>query len=69
MKALVHVTAQGERWDLIAWRYYRDVSRIGMLIASNPHAPFSSQLASGIQLVIPLIERATLKETLPPWRR
>ena len=69
MKALLHITSQGERWDLIAWRYYRDVSRTADLVAANPHAPYAPQLASGIRLVIPLIERATLKETLPPWRR
>lgn len=69
MAHLIHVTREGERWDLIAWRYYRDVRQVPQLIAANPHAPNSPALPSGLRLRVPLIERASTTAALPPWRR
>ncbi|MCK9264419.1 MAG: tail protein X [Deltaproteobacteria bacterium] len=66
---LQHITTDGERWDMISWRYYRDVAYIGMLIEQNPHAPVSDALPSGIKLRIPVIESSADTEGLPPWKR
>lgn len=67
---ILYVTRDADRWDLIAWRYYRDVTRIGMLIAANPHAPVCDVLPSGLSLSIPLIAAATVNNSgLPPWKR
>ncbi len=70
-RAILHTTADGDRWDLIAWRYYRDVREIGRLIDANPHAPRSGLLPAGIKIAVPLIERpaATVHAGLPPWKR
>ncbi|MBS1186680.1 MAG: hypothetical protein H6R04_698 [Burkholderiaceae bacterium] len=66
-----HITTEGDRWDLLAWRYYRDVAQIQKLIEANPTAPISETLPSGLTLLIPVIEQAETQsiEELPPWKR
>lgn len=66
---LTHLTTEGERWDLLAWRYYHDVSRIPLLIDANPHIAIHEVLASGQTLLIPIIEEEVSTEDLPPWKR
>ncbi|PIQ25423.1 hypothetical protein COW20_15290 [bacterium (Candidatus Blackallbacteria) CG13_big_fil_rev_8_21_14_2_50_49_14] len=65
---LEHITKEGERWDNIAWQYYRDINQIGLLIETNPHAPIAPALPSGLKLYIPLIEQAADIVGLPPWK-
>lgn len=67
---LTHITTEGERWDLIAWHYYHDVTKIPLLVDANPHMPIRETLPSGLTLLIPMIEPdQTAKEELPPWKR
>lgn len=68
---LMHVTQTGERWDLLAWRYYRDVGEVARLMAANPQAPATPVLPSGLRLVVPLIDArvANNSDGVPPWRR
>ena len=67
---LTHLTKDGDRWDLIAWHYYRDISQVPRLLDGNPHVPITETLTGGIRLSIPVIEVAseTLEE-LPPWKQ
>lgn len=72
MKALIHITRDGERWDTIAWRYWRDVAELPRLLAANPHLAARPTLPSGQRVVVPIIERreaAVSPARLPPWRR
>lgn len=68
---LNHLTKDGDRWDLIAWRYYGDVNQVPLLIEANPHVPVVEVLPGGLNLAIPVIEldAATALEELPPWKR
>lgn len=68
---LTHVTQAGERWDTIAWQYYRDVRQVPRLIEANPHAPVSPALPSGLVLAVPLIDAVVAHHPagVPPWRR
>jgi len=70
-QAILHTVLDGERWDLIAWRYYRDVREVARLIEANPHAPRTGLLPAGIKIAVPLIERPAAVSTagLPPWKR
>ena len=70
-QAVVHTVMDGERWDLIAWRYYRDVRQTPRLVEANPHAPRAGLLPAGLKIAVPLITRpATVThEGLPPWKR
>jgi phage tail protein X len=69
MRAIIHTTQDNDRWDLIAWRYYRDVTQTAALVAVNPHAPRAGLLPAGLKIVVPLIERAATSDALPPWKR
>jgi phage tail protein X len=66
-----HITTEGERWDLIAWRYYGDVTKSPLLVEANPQAQIRETLPSGLTLLIPIIEPAQAAgvEGLPPWKR
>jgi phage tail protein X len=68
---LPHVTREGERWDLLAWHYYRDVSKMPDLIDANPHVAVTEVLPSGVTLYVPVLPAPvlTLNHGLPPWRR
>lgn len=69
MAYLMHTTSDGERWDTIAWRYYRDVRHVPVLLAANPHASATPLLPAGLRLRVPLIAQASRTDALPPWRR
>lgn len=75
---LEHRTTAGERWDLIAFRYYADVTRQGEVIAANRHLFLEelrvpSILPAGLVLRIPIREAGGSAEAitsqLPPWKR
>lgn len=69
-RALLHVTVQGDRWDLLAWRYYRDPLAYEQIIDANPDVPIAPVLPGGLQLTIPVLTTVdTLTEDLPPWKR
>mgnify|MGYP000999034156 CR=1 FL=1 len=46
---LRHLTREGDRWDLIAWRYYGNPLEISRLIAANPHLPLAEQFGAGVR--------------------
>ena len=72
MKALIHITREGERWDGIAWAYYRDARQMQRLLEANQHLAAAPTLPSGQKVVVPLVTRdpaATDPARLPPWRR
>lgn len=70
MPNLVHVTADGDRWDLLAWRYYRDPMGYERIMDANPGVARDPVLAAGVRLLIPVIVAPnTLTEDLPPWKR
>lgn len=73
---LLHDTTAGERWDLLAHRYYGDVGKQADLIAANrglflANLAVPSILPAGLVLVIPIIEqrRVAASELLPAWKR
>ena len=67
--AITHITAVGERWDLIAWNYYGDATLYSAIIMANGGTPVSSVLPPGTQLLIPILQVNMVKTTnLPPWK-
>lgn len=71
-----HVTIEGDRWDLLAWRYYGDQYRQTVLLEANRDL-WRDQLAApppilphGIRLKVPVIvEEPGNAAALPPWKR
>lgn len=70
-EVLKHPTSDGDRWDLLAWKYYGDATRYEEIIAANPEVPILPILPAGIMLVIPVIEddEPTDTQDLPPWKQ
>lgn len=69
---LVHVVADGDRWDLLAWRYYADPYGYERILAANPAVAMAPVLTAGMRLVIPVIASSATSiasEDLPPWKR
>ncbi len=75
---LEHLTSAGERWDLLAFRYYADVARQGELIAANRHLFLDALrvpaiLPAGLVLRVPIRAADGSAESttsqLPPWKR
>lgn len=66
---LTHQTVAGDRWDLLALRYYRDGSAYGFLLQANPSVPFTPLLPAGIALKIPILDEATLSPATAPSDR
>ncbi|MCT4654355.1 MAG: tail protein X [Cohaesibacter sp.] len=71
-----HLTQTGERWDVIAWRYYKDPEKQDLLIEENRHLfldnldPVPAILPTGTKLCVPVIEQASINDALlPPWKR
>jgi phage tail protein X len=65
-----YVTQAGDRWDLLAHRFYGDAYAFGALVEANPEVTPSPVLSGGLSLVVPELPRAP--ETVmgaPPWKR
>ncbi len=73
---LEHTTQPGERWDLIAHRYYGDAKLMHHILKANPDlvgdsdSPVPLILDPGTKLRIPVLEQAQLSAVqLPPWKQ
>ena len=65
----VHVTQTGDRWDLLAYRYYGDALRIEPIIVANPTVLITPVLEGGQTLYIPVLEQEPEVTPVPPWRQ
>lgn len=64
-----HITSDGERWDLLAWKYYGDPHAYEGIIVANPEVPIIPVLPQGVRLLIPVVDPPQVVDTteLPPW--
>jgi phage tail protein X len=66
---ILHITRTGERWDLLAWRYYGDPTDYNPLIMANPSVPIEPVFEAGISIAVPILAKSTLVTVdLPPWK-
>ena len=66
---ILHVTTAGERWDLLAWRYYGDATDYSTIIMANPDVAIEAVFEGGISIAIPIQQPSAAASTnLPPWR-
>jgi phage tail protein X len=63
-------TTSGDRWDLIAYRFYGDAQRLSPLLEANPALASCPVLPDGTEVRIPILDEADSTSTaaLPPWR-
>ena len=66
---ILHVTKAGERWDLLAWRYYGDPTDYNPIIVANPGVAIEPVFDAGIPIAVPIVQKSTsLSVDLPPWK-
>lgn len=65
----VHITVQGDTFDLLALEYYDDEKQASAIMAANPEYYSTLVFEAGTALIIPPAAALTMPETLPPWRR
>jgi len=67
---ITHVTSAGERWDLIAWKYYGDPTLFGPIVMANPKVVIEPVFEAGLVIAIPILQQATVVTLdLPPWKQ
>lgn len=67
-----YITKPGDRWDLISYKAYGTIDRMGDIVRANPDIPADSILQEGLLLQLPVIPVSTVQsdsELLPPWKR
>lgn len=65
-----YITKDSDRWDLIAYRFYKNPTMYEEIIKANPNVPIEPILPAGIKLKIPIFEEnETIKFELPPWKK
>jgi phage tail protein X len=66
---IVHVTRAGERWDLLAWRYYGDPTDYSPIVVANPSVPIEPVFDAGISIAVPIRQKSSVVVAdLPPWK-
>lgn len=69
MQYIAHVTSAGERWDLLAWRFYGDPTRFNPIIMANPSVPIEPVFEAGILIQVPILSASNVSSAnLPPWK-
>jgi phage tail protein X len=67
---ILHITTAGERWDLLAWRYYGDATDYSPIIMANPSAAIEPVFDAGISIAVPVLQKSVPVNTdLPPWKQ
>jgi hypothetical protein len=66
---ILHTTKAGERWDLLAWRYYGDPTDYSPIIVANPNVPIEPVFDAGISIAVSILQRSSVvTKNLPPWK-
>src|SRR5258708_1977243 len=66
---ILHITTAGERWDLLAWRYYGDPTNYSPIIMANPNVAIEPVFDAGISIAVPLQQKSTVvTANLPPCK-
>lgn len=64
-----YITKDNDRWDSIAYKFYKDATKYEVIIQANPSVPITPTLEAGINLKIPVLdEDEQIAFELPPWR-
>lgn len=66
---MIYITQEGDRWDTIAYKLYKDPYAYNALLLYNPQYAGITVFPAGIQLVVPEIEyEEDINEVAPPWQ-
>lgn len=62
----IYTTAQGDTWDIIAYRVYGNEYYLDALLAANPAQRAVVRFPAGIAIICPDIT-IPVSSNLPPW--
>jgi phage tail protein X len=66
---ILHITRAGERWDLLAFRFYGDPTEYSPIIMANPGVAIVPVFDAGVSIEIPILQKSTIANVdLPPWK-
>lgn len=69
-KYIYHSTGTNERWDLLAYIFYKNCYKIKPIIEANPHIPITLEIKEGTVIKIPIEETSdTNTSKLPIWKQ
>jgi phage tail protein X len=66
---LTYITKDGDRWDLIAYKFYGDPYLYPVLLSANPELCTLFILPGGKKVNIPVLYVEEEEEVNPPWQR
>lgn len=67
---LEYTTITGDRWDLLAYKFYADLNLMEKIIIANPTVPLFERFPAGVELKIPVLdEHIAMNKQLPKWMR
>lgn len=71
MDSFNYTTIDGDRIDILAVKFYGNVSGISIISDANPDVPLEAIFPLGTVLIIPIIKQVMTDKTntLPPWKR
>lgn len=65
-----YIAKENDRWDLVAYKAYGDVTKIPTLIEANPGIAANPFIEAGTVINVPILPSPTATNTLlPPWKR
>lgn len=65
----IYTTVEGDSFDLLALRFYRDNRLASVIMQENPDHMDTLVFEAGVKLSIPDLNTDVKPVTLPPWRR
>lgn len=71
MESFNYTTAEGDRIDTLAHRFYGSNAGISVIADANPDIPLTAVFPVGTALIIPVTDdtQITDKSNLPPWKQ
>lgn len=67
---LEYKTIAGDRWDLLAHKFYGNLKFINKIIDANKSVPIYERFPAGVELKIPVLEEhMTMDDKLPKWMK
>jgi phage tail protein X len=64
-----YITKEGDRWDLLAWKFYGDPYMYEPLLLENKELMRFTVLPAGKVIEIPeIIDETTPEVVAPPWQ-
>ena len=71
MESFNYTTVEGDRWDVLAQRFYGGMHGISILADANFAVPLEAIFPAGTVLIVPIVEELQVvnNDNMPPWKQ